>query len=417
MGIFLLVLMSLKKGLQDHDMYPGSRAFGLLYNALDCLEMEFSTKHNAKWGLKAVTSMSGTMSIHSICANQASEMLNDKPIKKMAAPTGQWFLSKVQSVDQSEVEEKCNAMLRSTVTDAVATEIDLLQKEGRPAILAMDGTKIPRHDENPDMNYLINSRSDSGTTVFEEHETTKLLSVGGAAVYTARCTMAKDGNRADNVRKMLKESVDLGILPMLGKKRSIVLLDRGYYSVNVMSVINNAGFAFIMPAVKNAKIKAAIKEYARGERPAVSQHIVKSSEGKEFAFWLIINRNPKKAKSKNIVDRYYVFATTLRCRSYKELKKYVPRKYRNRWDIETGYRCVKSARPKTTSRNPVVRLILFYISLVIYNIWMIIRILNNQEAGKIKLIILLSQMNKAACYFNPQDVADKPKSGLKREPG
>ena len=80
MGIFLLVLMSLKKGLQDHDMYPGSRAFGLLYNALDCLEMEFSTKHNAKWGLKAVTSMSGTMSIHSICANQASEILNDKPI-------------------------------------------------------------------------------------------------------------------------------------------------------------------------------------------------------------------------------------------------------------------------------------------------------------------------------------------------
>ena len=157
MGIFLLVLMSLKKGLQDHDMYPGSRAFGLLYNALNCLEMEFSTKHNAKWGLKAVTSMSGTMSIHSICANQASEILNDRPIKKIAAPTGQWFLSKVESVDQSEVEEKCNAMLRSTVTAAVATEIDLLQKEGRPAILAMDGTKIPRHDENPDMNYLINS--------------------------------------------------------------------------------------------------------------------------------------------------------------------------------------------------------------------------------------------------------------------
>ena len=111
-------------------------------------------------------------------------------------------------------------MLRSTVADAVTTELDLLQKEGRPAILAMDGTKIPRHDENPDMNYLINSKSDSGTTVFEEHETTKLLSVGGAAVYTARCTMAKDGNRADNVRKMLKESVDLGILPLLGKRRS-----------------------------------------------------------------------------------------------------------------------------------------------------------------------------------------------------
>ena len=199
-------------------------------------------------------------------------------------------------MDLSEVEEKCDAMLHSTVADAVATELDLLQKKGRPAILAIDGTKIPRHDENPDMNHLTNSKRDSGTTVFEEHETTKLLSVGEASVYTARCTMSKDGNRADNMRKMLKENVNLGILPMLGKKRSRVLLDRGYYSVDVMFVIDDAGFAFIMPAVKNAKIKAAIKEYARGERPAVSQHIVKSSEGKKFAFWLIINRNPKKSE-------------------------------------------------------------------------------------------------------------------------
>ena len=189
-------------------------------------------------------------------------------------------------------------MLRSTVADAVTTELDLLQKEGRPAILAIDGTKIPRHDENPDMNHLTNSKRDSGTTVFEEHEAIKLLSVGGASVCTAHCTMAKDGNRADNVRKMLKESVDLGILPILGKRRSRVLLDRGYYSVDVMSVIEDTGFAFIVPAVKNAKIKAAIKEYARGERPAVSQHTMKSSEGKEFAFRLIINRNPKKKRNR-----------------------------------------------------------------------------------------------------------------------
>ncbi len=101
--------MGSKKGLQERDMHPGSRAFELLYDAVDCLGMEFSTKHNAKWGPKEATHMIGTMSIHSICANQASEMLNDKPINKKAAPTAQWFLAKVQSVDLSEVEE--NVML------------------------------------------------------------------------------------------------------------------------------------------------------------------------------------------------------------------------------------------------------------------------------------------------------------------
>ena len=95
----------------------------------------------------------------------------------------------------------------------------------------------------------------------------------------------------------------------------------------------------------------------------------------------------------------------------------MPREYRNRWDIETGYRCVKSAMLKTTSRNPVVRLILFYLSLVIYNIWIIIRIRNNPEANNIKLIVLLSKLIKATYYFKPQVATDKLKSGLKREPG
>ena len=184
-----------------------------------------------------------------------------------------------------------------------------------------------------------------------------------------------------------------------------------------MSAINDAGFAFIMPAVKNSRIKEAIKDYANGKRPAVSLFTMKSAKGKKFTFLLIINRNRKKAKSKNIVDRYYVSATTLRCRNYTELKKYVPREYRNRWDIEMGYRCVRSAMLKTTSRNPIVRLILFYLSFVIYNIWMIIGILNNPEANNIKLIVMLSKLIKAAYYFKPQVAADKPKSGLKREPG
>ena len=97
-----------------------------------------------------------------------------------------------------------------------------------------------------------------------------------------------------------------------------------------MSVTNDAEFAFIMPAVKNSKIKAAIEKYARGKRPAVSQYTMKSSDGRELAFRLIVNRNPRKAKSKNIADRCNVFEAALKCSSCKKLKKYAPREYRNR---------------------------------------------------------------------------------------
>ncbi len=61
------------------------------------------------------------------------------------------------------------------------------------------------------------------------------------------------------------------------------MLGRGYY-VDALSVIGDAGFAFIMPAVKNSKIQAAIEEHANGEWPTVSQYMLKPAEGKEFAF-------------------------------------------------------------------------------------------------------------------------------------
>ena len=60
----------------------------------------------------------------------------------------------VRSVNLSEAEEKCDAMLRSAAADTVAYQIGLLQKEGRPAVIAMDGTKMPMHDGDPDMKHL-----------------------------------------------------------------------------------------------------------------------------------------------------------------------------------------------------------------------------------------------------------------------
>ena len=237
-----------------------------------------------------------------------------------------------------------------------------------------------------------------------------------AAVHISIIRAVKGDKQADLVRKMLQDCIDLGIPPMLGGKRSTVLLDRGFYSVDAMSAVNYAEFAFIMPGTKNVTIKDA-EEHASGQRPAVSSYTMKSAKGGKFAFRLIINRNPRNAKSKNIADRYYVFVTTLKCKSYNELLEYVPREYR-RWGIETKYRCVKSIRLKTTSLNPSIRHALFCISLVIANIWMVIRNSFKTKARRIMLKEMLAYAFSDAYGKVQQDaVADKPKSGLKREPG
>ena len=49
----------------------------------------------------------------------------------------------------------------------------------------------------------------------------------------------------------------------------------------------------------------------------------------------------------------------------------IPEVYRGRWGIETGYKVAKQIRPFTCSRNPSVRLVLFYFTMFLYTLWVI----------------------------------------------
>ena len=142
----------------------------------------------------------------------------------------------------------------------------------------------------------------------------------GAAVYLGY-TMAVKGDKQDDLmRKMLQDYVDLDILPMLGGKRSAVVLDRECCSVNILYATEDAEFAFIMPVVKNSKIKAAIEEHASGKRTVVSLYTIKSAKSREFAIRLIINKNLRRMSSDNLADRRCAFATALKYKRCDELQ-------------------------------------------------------------------------------------------------
>ncbi len=118
------------------------------------------------------------------------------------------------------------------------------------------------------------------------------------------------------------------------------------------------------------------------------QNIPESSDGKRFTFTLVIRKIPK-STAKNILDRYHVFATTVHCHSYRQLFYYVTKEYRNRWGIKTGYRCAKSVRPWTVSENPVMRMLLFYVSPAVCNIWLTMR---DSADPKARVMTLLTRV-------------------------
>ncbi|MDG6907923.1 MAG: hypothetical protein JRN20_19315 [Nitrososphaerota archaeon] len=49
----------------------------------------------------------------------------------------------------------------------------------------------------------------------------------------------------------------------------------------------------------------------------------------------------------------------------------LPKVYRMRWGLETGYIGVGQLRARTTSRNHSLRLLYFYYALIMYNAWLL----------------------------------------------
>ena len=146
----------------------------------------------------------------------------------------------------------------------------------------------------------------------------------------------------------------------------------------MIQTLNLHGKAFIMPAIKGPGIKKAIMEHVKEKRPAVSKYTMTSWEGYTATFTLVIlEKTPEPDEVKKETDRYIVFATNARARSKQDLISKIPDEYKKRWGIETGYACMERIRPRTSSRNDSIRMLLMYLPLVIYNAW----IMENYAAG------------------------------------
>ena len=75
-----------------------------------------------------------------------------------------------------------------------------------------------------------------------------------------------------------------------------------------------------------------------------------------------------------------MFATNVSPKEISENMQNIPTDYKKRWGIETGYSCVGRFRPKTTSSNQSIRLLYFYYSLILYNVWIIANLIISEES-------------------------------------
>ena len=156
-----------------------------------------------------------------------------------------------------------------------------------------------------------------------------------------------------------------------GAKIGTVMLDREFFSTDVIRVLENLGADYLIPCVNTANVIRASEEFSGGERSAVSVFRIAKSKNDYVEYVMHITGRKKKSKKKSKSElcvekpgeKYIAFATN---RPDIDLKR-----YSERWMIETGFRMVENQRVRTRSRSVTAQTLCFLYSLVLFNSWVL----------------------------------------------
>ena len=329
-----------------------------MYDALKCAKLPLSTEHNAVYGLEDAVLVLLYMCKNGTAANRAVADLSitfgdDKNIR---IPTSQWLLGTINAIDPDKMDALCRRMLESTIKEGSGLE----RKTGH--MLAIDKHLIPftgadRHNDR----LVISGRPKGGTSQFETYATMQIVTEEQLPTI-AVVRVIEDMSKIEFVRKLLSESRKLGL------KKPLLLMDREFSSVDVMRFLDECGERFLMAVSKTPGIKKAVSEFRCGKRGATSRYEMRSGDGATFRFWLVIKKRLKETKDGR-KWKYLTYATNLERQYIKRIIKDIPEEYKKRWRIENNFKSVEQMRARTCSRNHAIRVFMFFLSMIMCNLW------------------------------------------------
>jgi hypothetical protein len=232
--------------------------------------------------------------------------------------------------------------------------------------VACDLVLIPYHGQPMlDPAEVYRSQAKSGTTHSHAYATAYVNYRGQR--YTLALTYVERGEKLEVVLKRLQKQ-----LSHLGIRVRMLLLDRGFWSVAVIRYLQAARKPFLMPVVLRGR-KADHPEGPGGTRVFA----IRKSGG--FDEYKVTASNKQTARVRICVH----------CRNYNgqwgrhgrqtlvyaywglepSSTRWVRQTYRKRFAIETSYRQMHQGRARTSTRNPLVRLLLVGIALILRNVW------------------------------------------------
>lgn len=173
-----------------------------------------------------------------------------------------------------------------------------------------------------------------------------------------------------------------------------VLMDRGFYNMNVLDVVESYGLYYILPVKRIGDMDML---YWASRLTGVWRwvHVMRSrGEDRKTGEKRRTRYKPVPVYLREVHLTEYIGVITNRCMK-KESFESLLRVYNYRWNIENCYKDCKNYRIRTSSRNPAYRLLLFCISLLMVNLQELSRkATHTRITGKEMLMIFALLMDR-----------------------
>jgi hypothetical protein len=236
----------------------------------------------------------------------------------------------------------------------------------RPHPVAIDFHKVPYYGTpHEKWNELNRSSKEKGTTRFHVYATACVIRQGHRFTVATTWVLG-DESRADVVKRLLQYLRNRGV------KTLYLLLDREFYTVDVVRCLQAGRRPFVMPVMRHGRKPKDVSRSQSTWRFTVwktsgwATQTWCNTQGRRATVDICVSGRYYRDKNKRRRRQVLVFACW-RVRQWSPLG--MRETYRRRFGIETSYRQLEQARIRTATDDPVRRLLFIGVALILRNAW------------------------------------------------
>ena len=258
--------------------------------------------------------------------------------------------------DRSGLQKRLNRIFRQQIHPS-------LWKCKRDFNLAIDLTLIPYHGQPyEDQKEIVRSAPKSGTTHFHAYATVSIVRDNRRYVVALRFIEYGE-EMAEIVRWLLKR------LKSLHFRIRRVFLDKAFCAKSVFKVLEQHKVSYVTPIPVRGK-SGGVRTLFQG-KSRLTTYTFNSPKHGQYTVQAVVVQRYSKGRYGRHKRKWFAYAVSGLPTGY--LPAQVFELYRQRFGIESSYRQMNQVRARTSTRNPVIRLLLIGLAFVLFNLYIALR--------------------------------------------